>query len=246
MTTPLWRRPYCRAARRPWRTTGRVFSRRARSSPREALLRRVGGDTLLGARAVTRRVPFRQPAVGRIWENGLALVVVVVLLLLGRAVGGVGRARTRGRLANSWRLAAASLTPCCVGLQELQLVVFVSQRKFASPPSFIKLFWCCVYVARWRAGPGVWRCLRACHGPYISNWGGGGPGGRDSHVKNKGLWNLVARLHYPFYWWRAGERRPAVGAGSSTAGPTVPERRQNVRSSITRDEGLRRHRALGV
>ena len=68
---------------------------------REALRRRVGGDTLRGARAVTRRVPFWQPAVGRIWENGLALVV---LLLLGRAVGGVGRARTRLGLqtAGAW------------------------------------------------------------------------------------------------------------------------------------------------
>ena len=42
-----------------------------------------------------------------------------------------------GRLANSWRLAAASLTPCCVGLQELQLVVFVSRPQ--SPSSRTQL-----------------------------------------------------------------------------------------------------------
>ena len=93
---------------------------------------------LLGARAVTRRVPFRQPAVGRIWENGLALVVV--LLLLGRAVGGVGRARTRLGLqtAGAWPQPHAMLrwppgSPTCFVLHLLHRVRYTFNTEFVTP-----------------------------------------------------------------------------------------------------------------
>ena len=77
---------------------------------REGLLGREGVDPQRAARAVTFWVTTRQPAIGRIGRNGLALVVL--LLLLGRATGGVGRARTR--LACKQPALGRSLTPCSI------------------------------------------------------------------------------------------------------------------------------------